>query len=187
MSLPSRRKTGCGLTHDRDKRIAGRAAANPRHALPFEPDDLLVANASGDRNVERLAVRHVDTLLETIDGFEKVDWKRVIHIGAAHAELGASAIAASGSLAEQVPEEVAKIAQVLGSLVAGARSGFGVVAIEPALGLGLARLVDLASIERAALFGIVQECVRGGDVLEPVSASLSPGFRSGRRFFASFL
>ena len=44
----------------------------------------------------------------------------------------------------------------------------GIVAIEPAIGLRLACFVDLARVERAALLGIVQERVSGGDILEPV-------------------
>src|SRR3546814_18332952 len=56
-----------------DQRVAGRPAADSRHALPLEAQRLAVLRARRNAHVERLAVGQPDALLGALGGFQEAD------------------------------------------------------------------------------------------------------------------
>ena len=162
MSSPSRLNRRWGRTSSSTYASPGWAAAEPRSTLAAQAQDLTVARAWWDGDVQGTAVRQGDPLGRPVHGLEEVDRQAVVHVRAAHPDIRPPAPA------EQLGKGVVCTHQILETGAGGigvVRAG-GEVAIEP-LGwsLGTGR-IDLAPVEAGPLLGVAHKIVGGGNALE---------------------
>ena len=71
--------------------IAGRAAAETRHALPLQPQHLPVLGALRDRYLQRPALGQRDRARRAVDGLQKTDRQHITDILAARTEAARAA------------------------------------------------------------------------------------------------
>ena len=79
-----------GTNVDLDQRIARPTAAEAGAALAAQPQDLAVARAGWNIDIEHGAVRQRELLLAAVDGVEKIKRWTMVSVWAAHADIAAS-------------------------------------------------------------------------------------------------
>src|SRR5262249_40105632 len=129
--------------------IARRPAADARLALAAQAQDLAVARAERNRDLERLALRQGDLPLCAVDCIEEVDLEPIMRVRPAHAEI------AAGLAAEDLGEHVVigEIGKARPTRVGTRARAVGEVAVVALLRAFLAGSVDLAAVEARALLG----------------------------------
>src|SRR5262249_25298306 len=147
---------------DLDQGVAGWPAADARLPLAAQAQDLAVARAERNRDLERLALRQGDLPLCSVDCIEEVDLEPIMRVRSAHAE------SATGLPAEDLGEHVVigEIGKARAARVGTRAAAVGEVAVIALLRAFLAGSVDLAAVEAGALLGIAQKAVGGRDFLE---------------------
>ena len=65
---------------DLHQRVAGRAAAEARHALALQPQHMAVAHAGGDAHIQRAALRQGDAAGGAVGRIEEADGQRVLRV-----------------------------------------------------------------------------------------------------------
>src|SRR5262245_7224798 len=161
-----------GVRPHRDLDVgAARLAVGARQSLSFEAQNLPVADACRDRNVECLAVRHRHSLARAIHRIEKIDLERIADV-LRRRPKGWALTAATEEIGEDVVIEIRPFVAALpcrriATPVAPARIGFGVLAVEVPLRLALGpRLIDLPGVITLALVRIANDIVGSIDLLE---------------------
>src|SRR3546814_3571299 len=74
---------------DLDQRVARRAAAHARHALPLQAERLAIRRAGRDRHVERFAVIKLDPAARALRRVEEGNADGVGHVLAPHPDAAA--------------------------------------------------------------------------------------------------
>src|SRR5262249_40409782 len=95
---------GMGANLQLDQRVTRLAASHARPALALQAQHLSLDHAGWDVDVQRLALRQQDALLDAVDRLQKVDLQVIAVVHATHVEA-----AARTGAAEHVAENVAEI------------------------------------------------------------------------------
>ena len=151
-----------GIVNLRELR-AKEAAADPRLPFAAQAQDLAVARAGWNGDLEHLAVGERDLPLGAVDRVEEIDLETIMRVRPPHAKI------APAPAAEYFRENVLAARKIGKARIAGIgrrAAAVGEVAIEAlARAFGAGR-VDLAAVEARPLLGIAQKRVGGGDFLE---------------------
>ena len=163
-----------------DHGIAGLAAADAWAALAFEPQRLAVGDARRNRQIERGAVRHGHALLGAEHRLQEFHLQGVTGILALQAEAG-TLRAARAARGEEVGEDIAEAEIRARSVASTAASATPRPSAPRTAGLAfiaalrIAIGVDLAAVELPALFGVAEDLVGTGYLLEALRRSLVAG------------
>jgi len=178
ISSSLRVKMRCGAPQSRPG-IPWTTAAHAGPALAAQTENLPVTGARWNVDVEYGAIRKRDLPLSAVDSVEEIELQAIVHVRAAHADIGAL-LAAEKLRQDIVGREIreTRVACVL-------RSAFGKIPVEALLRPLRPRRIDFAAVIAGTLVRIPQEIVGRRDLLELVLACLLPGLRSGCSFFAS--
>jgi hypothetical protein len=150
MSSPLRANTGCGRTATSIKASPARAAADPRLPFAAQAQDLAVARAGWNGDLEHLAVEERDLPLGAVDRVEEIDLETIMRVRLAHRKISPA------PAAEYFRENVLAARKIGKARIAGIgrrAAAVGEVAVEAlARPFGAGR-VDLAAVEARPLVG----------------------------------
>src|SRR3954453_11186660 len=165
---------------DLDQCVAGRTAADARPSLATQTQDLAIASAGRNGDVEHGAVGQGELLLAAVDRIEKIKRQAIVRVLSSHADIAARLPT------ENFRKEIVAAGEVGKSGIACVRVGctgvgeIAVVSLTRPLGTGR---IDLAAVETRALLRIAQQVVGGGNLLELLLGLLISGIQISAEFF----